>query len=267
GAEPRLNERASELRRVTAPQRELAREIEAGGEVLAVLTHVLEEQVAEHETLDALALQRLERLRRPRLVDLVGAARRDLDLDQRQPERGALLTQQRAPHAVHADAVVRVRHGRDQRVHGEPPLAQHCIQRQRRVLAAAPPDRRPRQGGLHRGPAAVRRDRRRARSASRGVHVRSQPGVAARAATRRRPGASAEHRRRAAHAGSSSGSSSPSTSSAWSRSAAGTRRVTPWTDMPPNPPPKIPMSGPWSNTGIPSPRSRPAWKSASARLA
>src|SRR5690606_20623391 len=89
GAEPRLNERASELRRVTAPQRELAREIEAGGEVLAVLTHLLEEQVAEHETLDALALQRLGRLRRPRLVHLLGAARRDLDLVQRRAARAA----------------------------------------------------------------------------------------------------------------------------------------------------------------------------------
>lgn len=49
------------------------------------------------------------------VVHLVGAGERDQDLDEREPELLRLESEQLATDTVHADAVVRVGDGRDQR--------------------------------------------------------------------------------------------------------------------------------------------------------
>ena len=70
-------------------------------------------------------------------VDIVGRVGRNHDLGQRDAERCGLGAHERAPHAVHADAVVGVGHGGDQRLDAVPAEPFQGLQGQHAVLAPA----------------------------------------------------------------------------------------------------------------------------------
>lgn len=109
-----------------------------GGEArLAVGADILEEQVAESDSVDGGQGRDRERLGHARLVDIVAAGWRDNDLDERDAERLGLPDEELAADAVHADPLIRLGDGRDQRLRLELPPAQ-CPKGERRVLAAAP---------------------------------------------------------------------------------------------------------------------------------
>ena len=137
-----------------APQRERRRERGAGEVALAVLAHILEEEVAEHDLLDARAARRFHRVAHARFVDGVRAGRRDVDDVQRQAEPVCLRLQERAPHRVHRDPVGVGVHGHEQRLHVEAELVACGRERERAVLAAAPTH--PRLRTCHAGHSAAR---------------------------------------------------------------------------------------------------------------
>ena len=87
---------------------------------LAVGADVLEKEVAEGDRLDIGQGWGGERLRHACFVDVVDARRRDANLHERNADRVGLPREQLAANAVHADPVVGVGDGRDQRLGLDP---------------------------------------------------------------------------------------------------------------------------------------------------
>src|SRR5439155_24421511 len=156
--EARIHELVRQRGRVLPPEREEAALAGRGETSLTVGADILQEQIAKGNRLDPEERGGRERFRHPRLVDLVDAARRDQHLDQRDPERFGLPRKQLAANAVHADPLVALGHGRDQRLRLEQPAAKRP-EDERRVLAAAPGKRKGRRRPLskRRGFTEVRR--------------------------------------------------------------------------------------------------------------
>lgn len=120
------------------PEREYGLHPHFGQVVLAVLPQVLQKNVGKDHRGDA-APARLFHLRlHPRLVFLVRGLRRDIDLDERQPERERLGLQQLPPHPVHAHAVIPLRDRGEQSGDVILFLLPDFMQGQRAVLAPAP---------------------------------------------------------------------------------------------------------------------------------
>src|SRR5579871_2703727 len=106
---------------------------------VAIRTNVGEVEIAEHDVLDAAASMLREGRRHRCLVFLVASGSRNFDGVQRQSEALRLLVQQRAAHAVHADAVEIAGDGGEQRL--DLPHLLDLVEREAAVLAAAPRDK------------------------------------------------------------------------------------------------------------------------------
>jgi diguanylate cyclase (GGDEF)-like protein/PAS domain S-box-containing protein len=142
-AEPRLHELPRQHCRVAPPDGEDRPHPHPPQHLLAVGANLLEEEVAEGDGLDSLGPKRFERLAGAGGVLLVRSARADLHRPQRKPQRLRLLLQQRAPHPVHADAVVVGRHGGEEAHYLEGGRCAQLAKREGAVLPAAPGEDHP----------------------------------------------------------------------------------------------------------------------------
>ena len=119
-------------------QREHRGDPGAGEPGLAVLTHVLEEEVAEHHLLDPGVAGDGEGAGHRGLVDVVRARRRDVDDVDGNVEARGLRGEELPAHRVHGDAIGIGVHGDEEGGDVEVELGAGDVQRHRAVLAAAP---------------------------------------------------------------------------------------------------------------------------------
>ena len=105
---------------------------------LAVDAQVFKENIAERHAPHAPREVLRERFLHALFVGCVDALRRNQDRVKRQAERFGLPLEQRAAHAVHADAVVLFGNGREQRGDAAVARRPQRVQRHRAVFPAAP---------------------------------------------------------------------------------------------------------------------------------
>ena len=126
------------LRGLDAPHRKQRRDAGAGELGLAIAADVLQEQVAERHGLHALRHLARDELPHHRLIGLVRAGIGDRQHMQRQAGGLGLRLDQRAPHAVHGDAIEGGVDGGDQPDQLDVIALAQQVQRPGRILARAP---------------------------------------------------------------------------------------------------------------------------------
>ena len=138
GAKAPLVKKPDQFASVAFPEGEEGGHTDAGEVFLAVGAQVFEKDIAEGNLMDILVAEVAESFFHARLVDGIGALRRDANFVQRQTERFSLPPEEFTADAVHGDAVVAFRYGSEKGGDLEVLLLEQRIQRHGAVFAAAP---------------------------------------------------------------------------------------------------------------------------------
>ena len=97
-----------------------------GQALLPVGAHLRQEEIAEGVVVDGGERWARECRRHACLVELVRAVGRDTHADHGQPQLGSLALEQFSPHAVHADALELLGHGRKESADLDVRIALKC---------------------------------------------------------------------------------------------------------------------------------------------
>ena len=138
GSEMLFVEIANQFAGVALPDGKKGGHADAGEVFFAVGAEVFEEDIAEGDFSNALAIEEAEGLLHAGLVDGVDTLRRDGDFVKRQVERVRLAVEKFAANAVHGDAVVAFGDGGEKGGDVELLLLEQRVQRHGAVFSAAP---------------------------------------------------------------------------------------------------------------------------------
>src|SRR5215207_73601 len=134
------DERLGERARRALPERIEPMIRRAGEQAVAIVSHVVQIQIAEGDVSHRGVArgEHRERVDERSLVRFVRRLRLERDLDERQAERSCLRFEKRAPHAVDAHPIVLSGDAREQRHHLVLVARAKVLERERAVLPAAP---------------------------------------------------------------------------------------------------------------------------------
>src|SRR5215207_10823664 len=137
------DERLGERARRALPERIEPMIRRAGEQAVAIVSHVVQIQIAEGDVSHRGVArgEHRERVDERSLVRFVRRLRLEHDLDERQAERSCLRFEKRAPHAVDAHPIVLSGDAREQRHHLVLVARAKMLERERAVLPAAPAQR------------------------------------------------------------------------------------------------------------------------------